>query len=185
MPMKVHNKENLPKEGRVVICCNHTSMKDPILISLAHNRMVRYMAKAELFQNKFVSFIISNLGAFPVQRGHGDTGALDVAKSILEKEGVLGIFIEGTRSKDRKLGQPKPGAVMLAYESHAPILPMCITAKNASRPRLFHRVIVSCGDLILPEDLGIETGAHVEFRRASRLVMSKIQELRDRDLKAF
>lgn len=137
MPMKVHNKENLPKEGRVVICCNHTSMKDPILISLAHNRMVRYMAKAELFQNKFVSFVISNLGAFPVQRGRGDTGALDVAKSILEKEGVLGIFIEGTRSKDGKLGQPKPGAVMLAYEAMLQFFPCALPQKMPAVPVFF------------------------------------------------
>ncbi len=65
---KVKNKNSLPQGQGCVVCCNHISMKDPVFLGLAQKRMIRYMAKSELFQNKFVSKIISALGAFPIQR---------------------------------------------------------------------------------------------------------------------
>ena len=64
MPFHANNIEYMPKDGPVVVCCNHISMKDPVLIALALKRQVFYMAKAELFKNKFVSLIIRALGAF-------------------------------------------------------------------------------------------------------------------------
>ena len=185
MPHQDHDCENLPEQGRVVVCCNHVSMKDPVILALAHKRQLFYMAKAELFENKLFAKMITSLGAFPVQRGTGDSEALETAKKLLEEEKVLGIFIEGTREKEGKLLKPKSGAVILAYENNAPILPMCITAKDGKAPRLFHRTIVSCGKLIYPEELGIAEGSAMEYRRASRLVMSRISELRERDIKEF
>ncbi|HEX3038530.1 MAG TPA: lysophospholipid acyltransferase family protein [Oscillospiraceae bacterium] len=185
IPYKLKNKEKMPDTGRVIICSNHITMKDPVLLALAFKRQVYYMAKSELFKNKFVSFIIRGLGAFPVVRGAGDTAAMDSAKNLLESEKVLGIFIEGTRSKDGSFGKPHSGAVLLAHQNNAPILPMCITAKEGKSPRLFHKVVISCGDLIMPEELGIEAGSGSEYRKASRLVMDKIAELRERDMKDF
>lgn len=185
IPYKLNNKENLPETGRVIICSNHVTMKDPVLLALSFKRQIYYMAKSELFKNRFVSFIIRGLGAFPIVRGAGDTAAMDVAKSILQREEALGIFIEGTRSKDGTLGKPHSGAVLLAHENNTPILPMCITAKEGKNPRVFHKVMVSCGDLIMPEELKIENGSSLEYRKASRMVMDKIAELRERDIKAF
>ena len=95
----------------------------------------------------------------------------------------MGIFIEGTRSRDGELGQPKAGAVMLAHQHGVPIIPVCITPIGSKRPKLFHRAIVSYGKLIPPEELGIHEGKGVEYRTASRLVMSRIAEMRERDLK--
>ena len=185
MPFHANNIEYMPKDGPVVVCCNHISMKDPVLIALALKRQVFYMAKAELFKNKFVSLIIRALGAFPVHRGQGDSGAMDTSRQILNDGKMLGIFIEGTRSKDGSLGKPKSGAVMLAHAANAPILPMCITAKDGKIPRLFHRAVVSCGEPIQPEELGIASDSPMEYRKASRLVMEKIQEMRNRDLEYF
>ena len=68
---------------------------------------------------------------------------------------------------------------MLAYQHHVPILPVCITPVGSKRPRLFHRAIVAYGKLIEPEELGIQEGRGSEYRAASRLVMSRIMELRD------
>lgn len=181
MPIHISHAENLPKEGPVVVCCNHAAYKDPIMVSLACHRQVRYMAKAELFQNKLIGKLLKGFGAFPIHRGQGDSDALKVAREILKKGEVLGIFIEGTRSRTGKLGKPKPGAVMLAYETNSPVLPVCITAKDGKQPRLLHRANISFGELIPPEGLGIREPTAMDYRRASRLVMDKIQELRDQD----
>ncbi len=184
-PILVSGAEKMPPEGRVVICCNHVTMKDPIFVSSVHKRQINYMAKAELFENKFFGGVIRSLGAFPVHRGQGDQDAMASARKLLEEERVVGIFIEGTRSRTGQLLKPKTGAVMLAHQTHSPILPMCITAPEGKVPSAFQKIAVSCGDLILPEELGIEDGNIASYRNAARLVMSRIAEMRERDILAL
>ena len=184
-PCKKQGAEKLPESGRVIVCSNHLGMKDPILLAMVLKRQLFYMAKAELFKNKFVAMIIRSLGAFPVARGKHDTGAIDYAAKLLSEDRVVGIFIEGTRSKDGNLGKPKSGAAMLAYQNNAPVLPMCITTKDGKSPRIFRKTVVSCGDLIPVEKLGIKEGSGPEFRQASRYIMEQIAQLRERDQKFF
>lgn len=185
MPIRIRNSQNMPQSGKVILCCNHASMTDPVRLAFCVKRQIFYMAKAELFHNKFVSAVISSLGAFPVSRGKSDKGAINAAQKHLNSGHVLGLFIEGTRSKDGNLQRPKPGAVMLAKSCNAPILPCCITAKNGGLPKLFRPCIVSFGKLITPEELGIENGTPTELRNASQYVMSRIAELRESSLKEF
>ncbi|WP_195983408.1 lysophospholipid acyltransferase family protein [Clostridium sp. D33t1_170424_F3] len=182
VPYRVKNKERFPKEGKVIVCCNHLGISDPLRLGFTQHRQIFFMSKAELFDIKPLGWLLRALGAFPVHRGKGDVNAIDSASELLQEGCALGIFIEGTRSRDGEFGQPKAGAVMLAYNNHAPILPACITPVGSKKPRLFHKAVVSFGELIQPEELGIEHGAGLEFRNASRLVMGKIRELRERDL---
>lgn len=181
-PLIIQGREEMPAKGRVIICCNHVTMRDPIFVSTVHKRQIFYMAKAELFTNKFVGGIISSLGAFPVHRGQGDMDAMASARRLLEQEQVVGIFIEGTRSRTGQLLKPKTGAVMLAHETHSPILPMCITAPGEKVPSSFQKLAISCGKLIQPEELGIEDGNIASYRKAARYVMEQIAQLRERDL---
>ena len=74
------------------------------------------------------------LGAFPVKRGTGGSDALEDAYALLKQNAVVGVFIEGHRSKDGLLRKPKTGAALLAYETKAPVVPVCITAGTASSP---------------------------------------------------
>ncbi len=185
IPSKVKNKDRFPKEGKVIVCCNHMAMSDPLRLAFAQRRQIYYMAKAELFHNKFVAAVISALGAFPVQRGKGDKAAMNRASQLLEGGQAVGIFIEGTRSKTGDLLPPKAGAVMLAHSHNAPILPCCITAKGGKTPRLFHKCTVSFGELLTPEELGLKEGSLSEFRAASQEVMNRIAQLRARDLHDF
>jgi 1-acyl-sn-glycerol-3-phosphate acyltransferase len=181
----VNNKDNMPKSGKVIVCCNHVSMSDAVRLAFTQHRQIFYMAKAELFENKAMALLLSSLGAYAVQRGRGDKGALNKAGELLEKGQALGIFLEGTRSKTGELLQPKAGAVMLSYKYNAPILPCCITAEGGGVPKLFHKCTVSFGELIQPEELGITQGSGVEYRNASREVMNRISQLRERDIKSF
>ncbi len=185
IPSQVNNKENMPTNGKVIVCCNHIGLSDPVRLAFSQHRQIYYMAKSELFENKPLGLLLRLLGAFPVQRGRGDKQAINRAKELLDEGQVLGLFIEGTRSKDGNPLQPKAGVVMIAHNYHAPILPCCITAKNGGLPKTFHKCIVSYGELIQPEDLGIVNGTGSEYRTACRVVMDKIAELRERDIKAF
>ena len=183
-PMIIRRAGPLP-EGRMVICSNHLSFSDPLYIGMTQKRQVFYMAKAELFRSRFLNWLLRALGAFPVERGTGDTGALKSARDILQADEILGIFIEGTRSKTGELLRPKTGAVMLAYQTNAPIVPLCITAIGCGKIRPFHKVCVSFGEVIPPDQLGITEGTSAEFRRASRMVMDRIASLRARDIADF
>ena len=66
--IEFYGQENQPQDRGYILCCNHRSALDPVLIAQKIKKPIRYMAKMELFQNKFVSFIIRHLGAFPVAR---------------------------------------------------------------------------------------------------------------------
>ena len=71
---KVKNKGSIPAEGGVILASNHLSFADPVLLGLCEKRRLYFMAKKELFRNKFAAAVIRALGAFPVERGAGDGG---------------------------------------------------------------------------------------------------------------
>lgn len=183
VPTIVKNKERFPAEGKIIVCANHLAISDAIRLVIHTRRQIFFMSKSELFQNKFVAWVMRSIGCFPVQRGKRDTAAIDFAGEILKRGDPMGIFIEGTRSKDGSFGQPKAGAVMIAHNTQAPILPVCLTPVGSPLPRMFHKVVLSFGELIQPEELCIEEGKGTEYRNACRMVMGKIQEMRERDLK--
>ncbi len=184
-PVTRKDLDKLPRNGPVLVCCNHLSNKDPIVLGGVLPRQLYFMAKEELFHNALVGGVLRGLGAFPVHRGKGDEKAMDTARELLREGKVVAIFIEGTRSRDGKLQQPKSGAAVLAHQMQVPILPMCITCRGQQLPKAGQRLIVSCGDPILPAELGIEHEDNSDYRRAARLIMSRIRALRERDLKEF
>lgn len=179
---KVNGKENVPKDGAFIVCSNHLSNSDPVILALTQKRQIFYMAKAELFKNKFFSSLIKKLGAFPVTRGAGDGKAINEAENIIKEKKLLGIFIEGTRSKTGEFLRPKSGAVIISHQMNVPIIPVCITPKN-KKVKVFQKVTVSWGKPITPQELGLKNGSGEEYRNASRIVMSKISQLRENDLK--
>ncbi len=180
-PFHVNGKNNLPMDGRIIICCNHMSIVDPAFLVISQKRRICFMAKSELFENRFLSWFFSALGAFPVHRGAGDSKAIIKSEHILEEGGALGIFIEGTRSRDGELLRPRSGAAMIAYHSNAAVLPACISCKKGGMIRLFKRMVVSFGEPLTLEQLGLVNGTKAEVREATKMIMEKIKEMRQRD----
>lgn len=183
--LHVIGRENLPKEGPALLCSNHVTATDPILLGVSQKRQVFYMAKEELFHNKFVGKILRLLGAFPVKRGTGGADALEDGLDLLKENAVVGVFIEGTRSKTGELLRPKTGAALLAYQSKAPVVPVCITGAEGGRPRPFKRTEIRFGRPIPAETLSIPDDSSMQLRRASRTVMGEIAALREESLKAM
>lgn len=175
---QVIGSENVPSEGGVLLCGNHTRYKDPIFLGLIQKRQVWFMAKQELFKNKFLAFIITKLGAFPVYRTSG-TSAIKRGLDILEQDGIVGIFIEGTRSKTGELLKPKPGATMLAYETKSPVVPVYISQADGTPPKAFKKTIIRVGKPITVEELGMEDGSGMAMRKASRGIMEEIRKLKE------
>ena len=178
---KIINKNNMPMEGRYIIACNHISGPDCIFVGLGQKRQIRYMAKAELFENPFLGWFFTKLGAFAVNRGKGDFGAINSAKDMIENGDALGIFIEGTRSKTGEFLKPKSGAVMLAHQMDCKIIPCSISCKGI-KPSFWKRKYVHFGDPVTVEELGITKASPREYRDASRKLMDIIADLRKQDI---
>lgn len=177
---KYTNKKNLPKEGRYIIAANHISGLDPIVVGVGQKRAIRFMAKAELFKSSFIAWLLTKLGAFPVERGKGDWDSINNAKNMIDNGDALGIFIEGTRSKTGELQRPKSGAVLLAYQMNCNIIPVSVTYRTKKK-HFYSRIYVSYGEPLTTKDLGIETGSPREYREASRILMEKIRVMWERD----
>jgi 1-acyl-sn-glycerol-3-phosphate acyltransferase len=120
---EVHGAEKVPDKGPLVVAANHRRFFDPVFVSMAVPRRLRWMAKQELFTfplHRFFYFI----GSFPVDRQGGGRAGLRTALNLLSDGRALGIFPEGTRQKEAVAGEAKTGTVVLALRSGAPVLPV-------------------------------------------------------------
>ncbi len=149
--LRIEGAEHVPVEGAAIITPNHKSFFDSFFLAAATKRQLRFMGKSELFQGRKGKLLIG-LGAFPVNRGSADAEAMATARVILAQGGLLSLFPEGTRVRDPEgLGQPKRGAVRLALETGAPLIPAAITGTEKlflgplPRPRT---VRVAFGEMI-------------------------------------
>ena len=127
--LKCIGKENIPAEGGCILALNHRSDLDVVFAGITCPRKLRFMAKSELFHNKFFGGLIKALGAFPVHRDKGDIGAIKSALSKLGDNQMVLMFPEGRRVTDEKSAKAKPGAVMLAVRAQVPIQPAYISGK--------------------------------------------------------
>ncbi len=136
--LKVHNKENLDNtEGGLIVCGNHISMIDPVILAISTKRQIHYMGKKELFESKFWSFIFRNLGAFPVDRHGVSLSAIKSSLNVLNNGGVLGIYPEGTRIKNGYDEEnAKPGIALIANRAKVKVLPVYIEGTYKFRGKL-------------------------------------------------
>lgn len=175
--MKYIGRENVPDEGAYILASNHRLATDPIMLGMGLKRQVLFMAKEELFKNKFISWFLRKLGAFPVSRGKADTGSIRHFEKALEDGSLMGIFIEGTRSKDGEFLPPKNGCSLIAWDTKTPVIPVCHT-------KIGSRIVFHFGKPLSLEDMGFDKGGAKEFRNASRIIMDHIKALREEDLAA-
>jgi glycerol-3-phosphate dehydrogenase (NAD(P)+) len=126
-------REHLPESGPLLLASNHRSFLDPFLIGMMVRRPVYYMAKRELFEKRWQAWILNSMGAFPVDRGAGDTDAMDTARAILERGDCVVLFPEGTRIRRGPLQSPKRGVGRLALETGAPVAPIAVIGSDAVR----------------------------------------------------
>ena len=95
---KIEGQENIPKEGRFIIVGNHIHIMDQCNVVISTKRALSYMAKKEYFDDKKVAWFFRSAGCIPVDRSKKDDAATSSALEVLNNDGAIGIFPEGTRN---------------------------------------------------------------------------------------
>ena len=174
-PVRVTGKENLPKTGGCIVCANHTSMLDVLILSAALGRQIRYMAKKELFKIPLLRGLITVLGAYPVDRGGADVGSIRRTISLLDEGELIGIFPQGTRRPgvDPSTTEVKHGVGMITWHAKTTVVPTYIRAKG-NRVRAFRRTELIVGKPIPFEEFSFEKGGKAEYVAATEKIFSDI-----------
>jgi 1-acyl-sn-glycerol-3-phosphate acyltransferase len=175
--VKYSGVQNIPNNGSLIVCCNHKSVYDPILLAIPFRQQVRYMAKSELFTDhgRLARIFLKALGAFPVHRNTGDLKSIRKALAILKGRGTVGIFPQGGIVPGNAPFQSKSGVALLAAKSGAPVLPAAICCDGPVAP--FHCVEIRFGKLI-PNTLFPGKGAASSaIRRAAEKLADQVNWL--------
>jgi glycerol-3-phosphate dehydrogenase (NAD(P)+) len=146
-------REHIPVDGPVIFAANHRSFLDPFVIACMSRRPLYYVAKKELFSSRLTAWFLNSLGAFPIDRGNADEGAMGTARQILERGDSVLIFPEGTRIRPGALGSPKRGVGRLALETGAPVIPVAVIGTENIRKKW----------RIRPHKVSIRAGAPLRF----------------------
>jgi len=133
--VRVFGRRYEPDSGGVLYLANHQSFLDPPLLCFGLQRPVNFMAREELFRNRQFARLIRALHAFPVKAGTADIGALKEAMRRLKSGRQVGLFPEGTRSVDGRIGPFLPGAAMLAQRAADWTVPVLIDGAVECWPR--------------------------------------------------
>ena len=132
---QIIGKENIPKDGAVLIVGNHKHLYDQCLAILATKRPIHYLAKKEYFDGKMAWFF-KMAGCIPVDRSKKDSKATQLALDVLKQGFVLGLFPEGTRNRTNEFLLPfKFGAVSMAKKTNAKIVPFGLTGDYRFRSK--------------------------------------------------
>ena len=174
-PFRVVGVDNVP-EGGALLCANHASGWDPILIALAlpNDSRLNFMAKEELFKNGFLRWLITKLGGFPVKRGGNDLSAMKTSLKVLGNGDRLLVFPEGTRVEKEGDADAKGGITVMASRTGVSIIPIYCGGKK----KVFQRYTIVFGEPYIPQIAGRRPTPE-ENQHAAEEVMDRIYRMRE------
>ncbi len=167
-------KENIPKEGNILIVGNHKHLYDQCLTIVATKRFIRYMAKKEYFDNKKVAWFFKGTGCISVDRSHKDPKATDKALETLREGGAVGLFPEGTRNKTDAFLLPfKFGAVSMAKKTDSYLVPFGITGDYKFRSK---NLIIRYGKPFRVGNMELEDANDKLYKSVEKLMKENLKE---------
>ena len=133
--LKVEGKEHIPAKGAFIFAANHSSYLDPLILASSTSRPLHFIVRIKLLSYPVVGWILKHSNTIPVKSHGRDLSVIKDSLRSLAKGKALGIFPEGTRTKDKKLKQAKSGVGMLVYKAKVPVVPAYIEGAFDALPR--------------------------------------------------
>lgn len=176
-PCRVVGLEDFPEEG-ALLCANHASGWDPIIIALNLPRDSRLtvMAKDSLFRIPLLGFFLKKLGVFPVKRGGNDLTAMKTAMKVLSGGNRLLVFPEGTRVEEQGEVEAKGGVTMMATRTGVPMVPIYCGGKH----KFLRKTTIVFGKPYMPVIAGRRPTPD-ENRAIAREILDRIYALSEVD----
>ncbi len=143
-PTKVINKKRMPKNKKCIATSNHYSNLDPLIYNFRFVKKFKFLAKKELFKNRFTAWLFRSIGAIKVDRNQVSPSVFKECLKCLKDDKQLFIFPEGTRNKQdtEEMGDIKSGVITFASKGEAEIIPMLMYRK----PKLFRKNYIIVGE---------------------------------------
>ncbi|MEX2534874.1 MAG: lysophospholipid acyltransferase family protein [Trueperaceae bacterium] len=161
--LEIEGRELVPRNGGLVVASNHFSILDPPVMGVAVPREINYMAKKELFENRYMRALALGLRSFPVDRSRGDLSAIKYSLRRLEEGVAIGIFAQGSRNAGDL--EALDGASFLAIKGGVPLQPAAIWREG----RRYH---VRFGPPIIPQG-----GKRDDVKAMTRELMERVNHL--------
>ena len=134
--IKVVGRKNIPRRGAAILASNHLSALDHVVLPMATRRTITNISKKEHFETGPVkAWFFRQWGVIPVDRGKGDSAAMDAARQSLREGNLFCIYPEGTRSLDGKLHRGHTGVARLALEMRVPVVPCGMVGTFEAKPK--------------------------------------------------
>jgi len=131
--------ENIPAEGAVILATNHMSHMDtPVLFVNPRRPDITALVTTKYQEKPFIRWFTKVAEGIWINRDIADFSAIRKASEVLAKGRALGIAPEGTRSQTGQMQEGKPGTVMLALKTGAPIVPVALTGTEDALEKLMH-----------------------------------------------
>lgn len=178
--VRVKGKENIPREGGVLLCPNHIAAVDVITIGVASPRQITCIAKKELFSVPLLGGLIKALGAVKIDRGGADVGAIKAAVSAIQGGRTVVIFPQGHRCPgvDPATTVVRGGAGLIAYHAKCDVVPVSICPRKG-KYGLFRKTEITFGKPIKYSSLGFKEGGRDEYDLATKKIFNKVVALGD------
>lgn len=135
------NQDNVPTDEPIILCANHLNIFDAIGIVMFTKKPIRFIAKYEVFENKFANHILHLFDAIPIKRGKRDLESMKICLKALKDGESLGLFPEGTRKGLAKGAKVQNGAAYMAMKTKTKLVPVGI--QGSFKP--FTKVILNYG----------------------------------------
>jgi 1-acyl-sn-glycerol-3-phosphate acyltransferase len=183
--LDVRGLDGLPPAGPAVLCPNHISFLDSAFLMLVVPRRISFVGKSEYMDSWKTRHLFPALGMIPIDRGGGTKSmvALEAAECVLRRGELMGIFPEGTRSRDGYLYKGHTGAARLAVKIGCPLYPVGIVGTDAIQPpdakvpKLFKSARIQIGRPISTARYHERSDLHLVLRQLTDEVMYEIREI--------
>ena len=185
-PTRIYGRKYLKsvKKKPTIICANHQTNNDAVIMKARVCPKSKIMAKESLFKSKFFGWLLKQFGAYPVDRGGNDIQAIKITLRILKDGKQILLFPEGTRVKNAESVEVKNGLVLFALKTDAYIVPSIF--RKVTLPFVFNKLLIGKPFRLSDYEEFKEAKTDKEtLNRASKIVEEKIEYLKTVNIKDY